>query len=294
MRLLTETVTLGVLIGGIYALVAAGLSLIFGVLRVVNFAHGEMGMIGAFAGYYAGASLGFPPIATVVVAAAAGGAVGYATNALLLRPIYLGRIERPGEYALIVTFALSMLLVASATAVFGPTFRRAESFWDYQIRLGDWLHVAGDRVVAFGGSLVLLGVLFWLIYRTDVGRAWRALTQNRLGAQLVGIDAARLANSAFGVGAGLTAAAAALLAPLYFVYPTSGVLILVKAFVVVIIGGLGSIWGVLLGGLMLGLVETLGSTYISSAYRDAYGFMIMIAILLIWPHGVFGRDLRAL
>lgn len=294
MHLLTETVTLGVLIGGIYALVAAGLSLIFGVLRVVNFAHGEMGMIGAFAGYYAGANLGVPPVGTVVVAAMAGGAVGYATNALLLRPVHLAKIERPGEYALIVTFALSLLLVAAATTIFGPTFRRAESFWGQDIRVGDWIHVSGDRVVAFGGALVLLALLFWLIYRTDVGRAWQALTQNRLGAQIVGIDAARLANSAFAVGAGLTAAAAALLAPLYFVYPTSGVLMLVKAFVVVIIGGLGSIWGVLLGGLTLGLVEALGSTYISSAYRDAYGFIIMIAILLLWPHGIFGRDLRAL
>lgn len=294
MHLVVQTLVLGLLIGGIYALLAVGLSLIFGVMRVVNFAHGAIYMLGGFGAYYASESVGLPFVVGLLAALAVGAAVGSLIDALLLRPVHSVRVDRPGEYTLIVTFALTLLLTASAIALFGAEFRGVSGFWNRNLRLGDWINVSGDRVVAFGIAVLLTALLFWVVYRTDVGRGWRAMTQSRTGARVVGIDIVRLSNLAWATAGALAATAGALLAPLYSVYPGSGNLALVKGFVVVVIGGLGSVGGSLVAGLLLGLVEAFGSTYIESAYRDAYGFALMIAILLFWPQGLFGRQVRAL
>ena len=294
MHLLVQTIVLGLLTGGIYALIAAGLSLVFGVLRVVNFAHGAMAMLGAFAAYFATANTGVPALLGIPVAILAGGAVGYATNALLLRPVHQGKLQHPGEYVVIATFVLMQLILGAAIVGFGGTYRHSAGFWDSNLRISDWVAVSGNRVVAFVAAIGLLAGLLWAVYHTDLGRAWRALTQNRLGAQVSGLDVGRLSGYAFAAGAGLAAAGLTLMTPLFFVYPGSGSIVLMKGFVVVIVAGLGSIGGVLVGGLALGVVEALGTTYISSAYTDAYGFLIMIAIMMIYPLGIFGRSTRAL
>ncbi|MGH7490477.1 MAG: branched-chain amino acid ABC transporter permease, partial [bacterium] len=239
MHLLVQTLALGVLIGGIYALVAAGLSLIFGVMRVVNFAHGEMAMFGGYGAYFAANWLGLPALASLAAALVVGGAIGYLTNSLLLRSAVKGALERPGEYVIIVTFALSLLLQASALVMFGPTYRTLNGFWTADVSVGTWIHVSGDRIVTFAAALVLLGLLLWIVYYTDLGRAWRALTQNPLGARVVGVDVLRLSNWAFAISAALAGAGGALLAPVYLVYPSSGTVALIKGFIVVVIGGMG-------------------------------------------------------
>src|SRR6185312_4716689 len=152
-----------------------------------------------------------------------------------------------------------------------------------------YIYLSGNRLVAFGAAILLIGGLFWIVYRTDIGRAWRALTQSPLGASVVGIDVHRYANYAFLVSGALAGLAAALLAPLMFVFPSSGVVALVKAFIVVIIGGMGSIGGALAAGLLLGIVEVMGPIYVASGYTDAYGFALMIAVLLLKPSGLFGK-----
>ena len=294
MRLLVQTLTLGILLGGIYSLLAVGLSLVFGVLRLVNFAHGETAMLGSYAAFFAADKLGAPVVLSLFVALVVGGVVGYLTNSLALRPLYSRRIERPAEYAIIVTFMLSQVLMAAAVVAFGPTYRKGPGFWSRDLNIGGWVQVSGDRIVAFGAAVVFIALLMWIVYRTNLGAAWRALTQNALGARVVGIDVQRYANLAVATSGVLAAAGATLLAPLFFVYPTSGSLTLAKAFVIVVIGGLGSIEGTLLGGLTLGLVESFGATYLSSSYRDAYGFLLMILVLLLWPRGLFGKRERAL
>jgi branched-chain amino acid transport system permease protein len=140
----------------------------------------------------------------------------------------------------------------------------------------------------------LIVLLFWLVLRTDVGRAWRALTQNPLGAQVVGVNVLRFSSLAFAASGALVGAAGALLLPLYFVYPTAGDGVLVKSYIVVVLGGMGSISGSLVGGIALGLVEAFGSTFIGPTFTDAYGFLFMVLILLLRPQGLFGREVRAL
>lgn len=294
MQLLVQTLAVGVLMGGIYALMAVGLSLIFGVLRIVNFAHGALAMLSSYAAVLAVGVLGLSPYVGLVVAFMVAAALGYITNAVFLRPVFQGRLERPGEYAIIITFILSQFFVGAALALFGASYRSYPSLWPVNINLGGWVNASGDRFLAFGLAVALIAGLMYVVYRTDLGRAWRALTQQRQGAQVVGIDVVRYSNLAFAIGTALAGVAAVVLASLYIVYPNMGANILIKSFIVVIIGGMGSIWGALWAGLALGLIESLGSVYLSSAYVDAYGFLLMIVILLIAPQGIFGQRGRSI
>lgn len=295
MQLVLQTIVLGVLIGGIYALIAVGLSLISGVLRIVNFAHGGMFMLGGFTCYYLSTVLGLPQWVGVCGAFLASGMISCLLYVLLLRPIHSGRrVDRPEEYSLIVTFAVSLLLTAGAVAVFGGEYRQVEGMWNANLDLGGWIHFSGNRVAAFVGALLLVAALFWTVYRTDLGRGWRAVAQNQVGASVVGVSVPALAAAAFAASGGLAGTAGALLAPLFFVYPALGQLALIKGFAVMVIGGLGSIAGSLLAGLVLGLIEVFGSTYFDAAYRDAYGFILMVGVLLLRPNGLFGRQGRAI
>ncbi|BCG97822.1 branched-chain amino acid ABC transporter permease [Mesorhizobium sp. 131-2-1] len=292
-QLLVQSLLLGLLQGGLYALLAVGLSLVFGILRVVNFAHGEFAMLGSFAAVLAVTTLGLPAWTGLIAAALVGATVAYATNIMVLKPIYLSRMRQKGEYTIIATFMLSQFLIATATLVLGTTYRKLPGLWDQNLAIFEYIYLSGNRIVAFVAALILVAVLFFIVYRTDTGRAWRALTQNPLGASVVGINVNRYANYAFMLSGAFAGVAAALLAPLMFVFPSSGVVALVKAFIVVIIGGMGSIGGTLLAGLLLGVVEVMCTIYIATGYTDAYGFALMIAVLLFRPAGLFGRAGRA-
>jgi branched-chain amino acid transport system permease protein len=292
-QLFVQSLILGVLQGGLYALLAVGLSLVFGILRVVNFAHGEFAMLGSFAAVFTVASLGMPVWIGLITAAVAGALTAMITNIVVLRPIYLSRMRQKSEYTIIATFMLSQFLIAAATILFGTTYRNLPGLWERNLNFFDYIYLSGNRLVAFGAAILLICTLFWVVYRTDIGRAWRALTQSPLGASVVGIDVHRYANYAFLVSGAFAGLAAALLAPLMFVFPSSGVVALVKAFIVVIIGGMGSIGGALAAGLLLGIVEVMGTIYVASGYTDAYGFALMIAVLLLRPAGLFGKAGRA-
>lgn len=291
-QLIYQSLALGILQGGLYALMAIGLSLVFGVLRVVNFAHGELAMLGSYGAYFASAQLGLPPPLAMVAAAFTGGMAGLVMNTLVLAPIYGSKIERKGEYTIVATFVLSQLVIAAATVLFGTTYRKLPGLWNKNLNFFDTIFVSGNRLVAFALAMLLVALVFWIVYKTDLGRAWRALTQSQLGAAVVGIDVKRYATYAFVVSGALAGVAASLLAPLIFVFPSSGVVTLAKAFIVVIIGGMGSIGGALVAGLLLGVIETMGSVWGASGYTDAYGFALMIGILLWRPQGLFGQKER--
>src|SRR5699024_2806418 len=194
MLLLVQTLTLGLFTGAIYALMAVGLSLIFGVLRIVNFAYGALAVLGSSAAVLAVGHFGLSPYIGVVSAFVVAGALGYFTNAAFLRPIFQGRLERPGEFGIIVTFILSQLFLGLALAFFGGSYRSYPSLWPVHVDIAGWVNISGNRVVAAVIAVVLIGLLMWVVYRTDVGRAWRALTQHRQGAQVIGIDVVRYSN----------------------------------------------------------------------------------------------------
>jgi branched-chain amino acid transport system permease protein len=282
----------GLIFGLIYGLIALGLTIIFGIMRVVNFAHGEFLMLGGYALYLFTVTFGLPPLVGLPLSMACVAAFGVATERVLLRPIYTTRIERPEEYAIILTFGLSLFLQNGALATAGAYEYTPESFWPGSVPVIGDLWLSGDRLFAAGMAVVLIVATLLVMYRTWLGRALMATAQNRVGATVSGINAIAMNMTAVALAGLLAGAAGALLSPIFLVYPDVGVVPVVKAFVILVLGGMGSIPGAVAAALILGLVESLGSVYISLAYRDVYSFLVLIAVLLIRPYGLFGQKER--
>ncbi len=282
----------GLIFGLLYGLIALGLTLVFSIMRVVNFAHGELYMLGGYALYLFTNPLGLPALVGLPLCMIIVGLVGCLIERTLLRPVYTTRMERAEEYAIILTFGLSLLLQNGALAGIGPYELTPASFWEgSQHVIGD-LYLAGDRLFAAGAAAVLLLATLLLMYKTWWGRALMATAQNRVGAAVVGIHVVRMHLFALGLSGMLAAAAGALIAPVFLVYPDVGAVPAVKSFVIIVLGGMGSIPGSIIGALLLGVVESLGSVYLSVSYRDVYAFLVLIIVLLIRPYGLFGHKER--
>lgn len=271
---------------------AVGITFIYSVVRMINWAMGEFYMIGGYAQYLLIESWLGPgrwylavPLAALGVAA-----LGMAVQRVLLRPMFSGTLERLDEYATIVTIALTVLFRNLAIVVFGP-YQFSPPDYAPPVQLGP-LPLNGSRFVAFVGAVLLLGLFAFVVRRTWFGLALRGVAQNRLGAAAAGIDLGRIDMLAFGIGVGLAGAAGALLAPVFLVFPESGALSTVKGFEIIVIGGLGSLPGSIVGGLLLGLVESLGSVLLSPSFRDVYGFGMLLLILALRPTGLWGERMR--
>ena len=290
----------GVIFGLIYALIALGLTVVFSIMRVVNFSHGEFYMLGGYALYAltAGAvtlfsiPLVLPTIVGLPLAMVAVAIFGILVERGLLRPVYTARMDRPEEYAIILTFGLSLFLQYGALVAVGPYEMTPGSFWEGSKHIIGDLYLAGDRLFAAGTSVFLIGATLFFIYGTWTGRALMATAQNRVGSTIVGINTVRMNITAMAVAGLLAGAAGALLAPVFLVYPDVGQIPVIKAFVIIVLGGMGSIPGAVIAAVILGLVESLGSVYLSVAYRDVFAFLVLIGVLLFRPHGLLGQKAR--
>jgi branched-chain amino acid transport system permease protein len=292
LHLLAQYLLSGVVIGLIYSLMALGITFIYSIMKLINWAMGEFYMVGSYVQYALLATL-LPPDRWYLALPLAMGAVfvlGLVTQRLLLRPMYVGGIERRDEYATIVTIAMMVFFRNLAIVLGGPN-QYAPKDYARPTWLGP-LPISGNRVVALVGTLALLALFYLVITRTGVGRALRGAAQNRVGIQTAGIDVLRLDMLAFGVGVALAAAAGALLAPDFLVYPENGSVSTFKGFEIIVIGGLGSIPGSIVGGVLLGVIEALGSVFVSAAYKDLYGFLLLITLLVCRPTGLFGERER--
>jgi branched-chain amino acid transport system permease protein len=292
LTLASQYVLAGLVIGVIYSLMALGITFIYSIMKMINWAMGEFFMIGSYVQYvlivtvFGGARwwLALP------VAMGSVFLLGLVIQRLLLRPMYVGVIERRDEYATIVTIAL-MILFRNLAIVLGGPNQYAPPDYARPVTLGT-LPLSGNRFVALIGTAVLLALFLLVIKTTWIGRALRGAAQNRVGIQTAGVDVLRLDMIAFGVGVALAAGAGALLAPDFLVYPENGSISTFKGFEIIVIGGLGSIAGSLVSGLLLGLIEALGSVFISAAYKDLYGFLLLIVLLVFRPTGLFGERER--
>ena len=282
----------GLVIGIIYSLMALGITFIYSIMKMINWGMGEFYMIGSYVQYMLLATvlgwerwyLALPlAIATVFL-------LGLGTQRVLLRPMFVGGIERRDEYATIVTIALMVFFRNLAVVLGGPNQYAPRDYARPRTLLT--LPISGNRVVALVGTLVLLALFYLVIRKTWIGRALRGAAQNRVGIQTAGIDVLRLDMLAFGVGVALAGAAGALLAPDFLVYPENGAISTFKGFEIIVIGGLGSILGSVVGGVLLGVIEALGSVFVSAAYKDLYGFLLLIALLVFRPTGLFGERER--
>jgi branched-chain amino acid transport system permease protein len=293
MELLTAQVVNGLIIGLLYALMAIGLALIFSVLKLVNFAHGQCYMMGAFVSYYFSTHLGIDPFVSVFLSMVVVFAVALAIQYLFLRPIYTGAVERKDEYAILITFALGIFLENLAMSVFGPWTVKSPNFLSGVTRVG-FLTIDYNRLLVSGAAVVIMTALLLIIGRTFLGKALRAVSQDRDAAAIVGINPHRMNLLAFGIGVALAGGAGALMGPIFLISPTMGTLPGIKAFVIIVLGGMGSIKGAIIGSLLLGEVESLGSVYfinptVGLAYKNAFGVMLLAIVLLVKPTGLFGE-----
>jgi branched-chain amino acid transport system permease protein len=293
--LLIDLTVNGLIIGIFYALMAIGLSLIFGILRIVNFAHGEFYMIGAYAYTLIALFFGISPWLTLPCAFIAGMALGWATERLLMRPLYAGYASwgvMKDEYAVIITFALSLLLINLVDKVIGPNGYRGPSLVaTTRVEIGPFM-ASGHRLMAAGIALLVLIAVGLFVRYSYWGRQIQAVAQNRLGASLAGIDTAKASAIVFALSGGLAALAGALLSPIINATPDVGAFPAVKSYVIVVLGGMGSIPGAAVASLVLGVLESFGAVYISYGYRDTFGLVILVLVLLFRPHGLFGERSR--
>ncbi len=291
MLLLDLTIN-GLITGLFYALMAIGLSLIFGILKIVNFAHGEFYMIGAYTYTLVALALGVSPWLALPGAFVIGAIVGWVTERTLMRPLYAGYTSwglLKDEYAVIVTFGLSLLLINLADKVIGPYAYRGPTLVSVsRMEIGPIL-ISGHRLFAAIVTLaIIVGIALFMRY-SFWGRQIHAVAQNRLGASLAGIDTAKASSIVFALSGGLAAIAGALLSPLINASPDVGVFPAVKSYVIVVLGGMGSIPGAIIASLSLGVLESWGAVYISYDYRDTFGLVILILVLLFRPQGLFGE-----
>jgi branched-chain amino acid transport system permease protein len=291
-ELFAQSLIAGVIIGVIYALMALGITFIYSIVKMINWAMGEFYMIGSFVQYFLVVSLVGPDLwwVAAILSALSVFLVGFLIEPILIKPMFTGGIERKDDYATVVTIALLLLLRNLATAISGP-YQRTPGTTLPTVMLGP-LPENGARLAAFLCALAAMA-LFWLLLRkTWLGLALRATSQSRVGAQTAGVDVLRLDQIAFGIGVALAGFAGALLAPVFLVFPTNGVVTTTKGFEIIVIGGLGSIPGALIAGVLLGIAESLGASFIASAYQNAYGFILLLIVLMIRPSGLFGEKLR--
>jgi branched-chain amino acid transport system permease protein len=278
----------GLVMGVIYALVAMGLSLIFGVLEIVNFAHGEFYMLASMLAYFLTAQWGFDYWATILVVTVVGVAVGY----VLFEGLLLALRGETFERSILLTMGLSMVLQNGAVFLFTTNPHLLESKLSYQnIVVGDF-RMPVARLYALGLGFAAFAVLYLILHRTWIGKAMRGVAQNRAAADMVGIDARAVSRLAVAIGIGLTGLAGAALAPVYAVHPLMGFNFVFKAFAIIIIGGLGNISGAAIAAVMLGVIESLAGGLLPLALTDAVAFLSMIAVLLLRPQGLFGRGVR--
>ena len=285
----------GLIIGMFYALMAIGLSLIFGILKVVNFAHGEFYMVGAYAYTLAALMLGLSPWLALPLAFFMGVLVGLVVERLLMRPLYAGYTSwglMRDEYAVIVTFGLSLLLINLVDKVIGPYAYKGPALVGVsRMSLGPIL-ISGHRLIAAVVAIAVIIIVALVIRYSYWGRQIQAVAQNRLGASLAGIDTARASAIVFALAGGLAAISGALLANIFNPTPDVGVFPAIKSYVIVVLGGMGSVPGSIIASLILGVLESFGGVYISYQYRDTFGLIILILFLLFRPQGLFGEKAR--
>jgi branched-chain amino acid transport system permease protein len=288
-ELFVQTLIAGVTIGVLYALMALGITFIYSIVKMINWAMGEFYMIGSYLQYVLVVSLLGPDLWYLAIPIAGLGVflLGAIVEPILIKPMFTRGIERKDDYATVVTIALLLLLRNLATGLGGP-YQRSPGSNLPTIMLGP-LPLSGARFAAFLVALVAIALFYLLLRKTWFGLALRAAAQSRIGVETAGVNILRLDQMAFGIGVALAGIAGALLAPVFLVFPTNGVVTTVKGFEIIVIGGLGSIPGALIAGVLLGVVESLGAAFISSPYQNVYGFLLVIAILLVRPTGLFGE-----
>ncbi|HHU17330.1 MAG TPA: branched-chain amino acid ABC transporter permease [Clostridiales bacterium] len=279
---LMQVLISGLMLGGIYAMVSMGLTMIFGVVRVINFAHGEFLMIAMYLVYWLNVLLGMDPYVSILITVPVFFVFGVFVQRILIQPIQ----ESPATIKIFSTLGLGLVLSNLALMLWDADYRSVKVSYSTAVINISELSISVPRLIAFIFALLVAVFMYSFLTKTDLGKQIRAVSQNRQAALLMGINVRKIYMIAFGIGSALVGLAASLLMPMYFVYPSIGLLFGLIAFVVVVLGGLGNMYGAFLGGLIIGLVEAIAGAYIDPALKEVFYFIIFILILLLKPSGL--------
>lgn len=274
----------GLLIGGVYSLVAIGLNMIFGVMKIINFAHGSLMMVGMYVCYWAVQIGTVDPYLSIVLVIPLLFVLGAVIQRFLINPI----IDAPEHNQLLLTLGVSLFLENLALFLWSPDYRVLQTgYASVNFYFGD-ISLSLVRMLAFVISMFGTVILYLILTKTDLGKAIRAASEEPVGAMIVGVNVRRIYVVSFGIGAACAGVAGAAVAPFFPVYPTVGSLFVITAFVVVVLGGMGSFVGAYFGGLIIGMAESMGAIFLPASMKSLISFVIFVLILLFRPSGLFG------
>lgn len=275
----------GLTLGAMYACVAVGQALVYGVARLINFAHGDLFMWGGYVFFFAFAVAGLPYPVAVIISVVVMMLFGALFERVVVRPI----IDKPWKVHLIATLGASVVLSNVAVLIWGSTPKYVPTVYSLRIVEFAGFRLSLQRIIVLVVTVLVFCGLYLFLQRTKTGKAMKAMSQNREACAVVGVDVRRISALTFAMSCGLLGLAASLIAPLYHITPTMGIGMTFKAFAAVIMGGLGQVNGAIYAGVILGVAEALGAGYLSSAYKNAIAFAVMVLVLLLRPQGLFGR-----
>ena len=290
MLFIIEDTINGILMGSIYGLTALGLTLIFGVLKVINFAHGSMLMVGMYVAYWAALLTGLHPYLTLVIVVPVMFLFGYLLQDILIKPIFKAEKDvREPITVIIVTTGVWYILDNLSLLIFGPQYRTIPDnpLRGKMLEFGDMM-ISVPKLWGFCAAILTALMVYAFLQKTRMGRAMRATSLDRDAASLQGINQYKIYNVAFGIGTAVAGVAGVTLVPFYNIFPSVGVLFDIKCFIIVVLGGLGSIGGALLGGMIVGVIESVGPQFMTATWTEAIVYGLFLVFLFLKPSGLFG------
>jgi branched-chain amino acid transport system permease protein len=283
--LLLQSIVSGILMGGVYSLVAIGLTLIFGVMKIINFAHGSLMMLGMFTTYWLFVLLGIDPYLSLFFSIPILFILGVIIERFLIAQV----LDAPEHNQLLLTLGISLFIENFALFIWTPNFRTLNVQYIKKAATVGTIMISFPKVIAFLFAIILTTLLYYFLKKTDLGKAIRAASEEKEGALTVGINMRRIYYVAFGVGAACVGAAGTLTAPFFYVNPHVGGIFVITAFVVVVLGGMGNFIGAFVGGIIVGLAESVGAAFVPGQLKQLIIYFIFILVLLFKPQGLFGR-----
>ena len=276
----------GILVGGVYALIGIGLTIIFGVMRVINFAHGDLLMLGMYLTWFVFMKLGLDPYASLIITMP----LLFLWGALLQKVVINRVLGALPQNQILLTIGLGLIMSNTVMLIFTSDYQILTTSYSSSSFSLAGISISLPLLYSFLVTAGITGALFWFLQTTDTGQAIRATAQDRDAAQLMGINVKRMSVLAFGLGTALAGTAGALLAPSYYIFPQVGGPFTLKAFVVVVLGGMGSVVGATLGGVLIGVTESLSAVYVASGLKELVVYVLFLLILLFRPAGLLGKS----
>jgi branched-chain amino acid transport system permease protein len=286
MSIFFQSLISGILIGGVYALIGIGLTIIFGVMRVINFAHGDILMIGMYATYYVFTLLHIDPFLSIVITIPLMFLFG-----ALLQKVFINRVlDALPQNQILLTIGLGLIMSNTVMLAFTSDYKILTTRYSSSSMKLFGISISTPLVISFAITAAITAALYWFLLKTDTGQAIRATAQDREAARLMGINVGRMSIIAFGLGSALAGTAGALIAPTYYIFPQVGSVFTLKAFVITVLGGMGSVIGATLGGVLIGVAESIGGVYFGAGWKEVVVFVLFLLILLFKPSGLLGKS----